>query len=137
MKLSHASVYALKAVVAMAARKGNGTATAYDLAAAEGISERFLPKLLKPLVRAGVLNSLKGPGGGYSLARPAAKITLLEVVEAVDGPIRGEAPGAPGRQAGDLDARLLEVCRQAADQARKQLGKVSVADLAAKTHGKR
>jgi Rrf2 family protein len=130
MKFTSACVYALRALVHLARHGGGGLVASHTIAAAEGLSESFLLKSLKPLVSAGVLRSVKGPSGGYRLARPARKITLLEVVEAVDGPIRGDvAPVAPGEGA-RLDARLQEVCEGVAEVVRRRLGKMSVADLA-------
>jgi Rrf2 family protein len=105
----------------------------HHIAQARGIPERFLLKVLKPLVSARVLRSVKGPNGGYRLARPASKVTLLEVVEAVEGPIRGQAPLAQQANPGAFDARLGEVCDQAATLLRKHLGKVKVSELAAMT----
>src|SRR5438309_6837730 len=93
MKLSRASSYALHAVAFMAGEKDSTRPVAsHHIAAARGIPDRFLLKVLKPLVSAGVLLSLKGPNGGYRLARPASEISMLDVLEAVDGPIRGQAP---------------------------------------------
>jgi Rrf2 family protein len=98
---------------------------------AQGISTKYLFKALKRLVSAGVLLSRKGPHGGYRLARPAAKVTLLEVVEAVDGPVPAEAPFAAEDEAGRaLDARLREVCGQVAGLTRRRLGKARLSDLA-------
>src|SRR6516165_5785541 len=92
MKLSFAATYALRAVVYMAAQKETRSVSSQEIAKKRELPERFLLKVLKPLVSAGILQSVRGPGGGYRLARPATKITLLEVIEAVDGPIRGVAP---------------------------------------------
>jgi Rrf2 family protein len=50
----------------------------------------YLLKILQQLVRANVLRSKRGPRGGFSLAKPTNKITMLEVIEAVDGPLTGE-----------------------------------------------
>src|SRR5438105_14927297 len=92
MRLTRASSYALHAVSYMAAQKQNRPIASHLIARARGIPERFLLKVLKPLVSARVLHSIKGPNGGYRLARSASDLTMLEVVEAVDGPIRGQAP---------------------------------------------
>jgi Rrf2 family protein len=136
VKLSRASSYALHAVEYMAAQtaeKREHPVASHHIAAARKIPDRFLLKVLKPLVSARILQSLKGPNGGYRLARPANKITLLEVVEAVDGQIRGYAPlaeeGRDQGSAGDLDSRLEAVCEKAAGELRKQLGKVRLSDL--------
>ena len=99
MKLTRASSYALHAVAYMAQQKAQDKPTAsHNIAAARNIPERFLLKVLKPLVSARVLLSIKGPNGGYRLAKPADKISMLEILEAVDGPIRGMAPFERGEQ---------------------------------------
>jgi Rrf2 family protein len=133
MKLSRACSYALHALVHMVQEGQDRPVASHHIAQARGIPERFLLKVLKPLVSARVLQSVKGPNGGYRLAKPAAKITVLEVVEAVEGPIRGQAPLAEGANSGTFDGRLGEVCEHLANLQRKQLGKVKLADLAGKT----
>src|SRR5262249_61412760 len=90
MKLTRASSYALHAVAFMAQQKNDKPVASHNVAKARGIPERFLLKVLKPLVSARVLLSIKGPNGGYRLAKPANEISLAEVLEAVDGPIRGQ-----------------------------------------------
>jgi Rrf2 family protein len=132
MKLTRASSYALHAVVYMAAQKEDKPIASHLIAQARGIPERFLLKVLKPLVSAQVLLSIKGPNGGYRLARPASDITMLEVLEAVDGPIRGQAPFSREDPHSPLNRKLDHICNLAADQARKQLGKVKVSELASK-----
>ena len=92
MRLSHASTYALQALAHLAAAGPDRRVASHDIARARGIPERFILKVLRPLVSARLVRSLKGPHGGFRLAKPAARITLLEVVEAVEGPLRGEAP---------------------------------------------
>src|SRR5262249_22270547 len=124
MKLTRASSYALHAVVHMAAQKKNDPVASHTIAKARDIPDRFLLKVLKPLVSAQVLISVKGPNGGYRLARPANEITMLEVLEAVDGPIRGNAPPGLNDKDSGLRRRLDEICSQSAEQLRKHLSKV-------------
>lgn len=131
MKLSHASSYALHAVVHMASENVDRPMASHAIARAHGIPERFLLKVLKPLVSAQVLRSVKGPNGGYRLAKPAAKITVLEVVEAVDGTIRGQVPFS-GEGNNGFERRLEDVCGDAAEQLRKHLAKIRIADLVTK-----
>jgi Rrf2 family protein len=131
MKFTRGISYALQALVQLAQEGGGRPIASHAAARAHGIPERFLLKVLKPLVDAGVLRSLKGPNGGYRLARPAKDITLLEVVEAVDGPVRGDAPpvGA-GKESAALAKRLQEACDGAAALVRGRLAKVTLAELA-------
>ena len=130
MKLSAVSRYALHSVAHLAARSGDGLVTADTIAAAHQIPWGMVHRVLNRLVAVGVVRSLKGPNGGYRLARAASKITLLEVIEAVDGPLHGEV-GAPEavdvRQ--DLDTRLATICDEAAALVRRQFGKVWLSDL--------
>jgi Rrf2 family protein len=131
MKLTRASVYALQAMEYLAATKADGPVTSQAIAADRKIPERFLLKVLRPLVSGRVLLSVKGPHGGYRLARTASRISLLEIIEAVEGPVRGVAPLAleGGRKGNTFDQHLEAVCEQAATLTRKRLGKVSIADL--------
>jgi Rrf2 family protein len=131
MKLTRASSYALHAVSFMAGQKKEVPVASHHIARARGIPERFLLKVLKPLVSAQILLSIKGPNGGYRLARPANEVTMLDVVEAVDGPIRGNFPmNHNGGNA--LNKRLDQLTAQLADQIRKQLARVKVSDLVVK-----
>jgi Rrf2 family protein len=131
MKLSNASGYAIRALAHLA-RHGDGRlVTTAAIAEAEGLPERFLADVLNPLARAGVLDSSRGPCGGFRLARPAKSVTLLEVVEAVEGPVRGLAPPEGGTPEGRrFDKRLQAACEKSAETVRGQLRRVSLADLA-------
>jgi Rrf2 family protein len=116
----------------MAAQKQNRPIPSHLIAKARGIPERFLLKVLKPLVAARVLVSVKGPNGGYRLARSPSSVTLLEVIEAADGPIRGHSPLSQQDLDNQLNQKLESVCEQAADRIRRQLEKLHLSDLAKK-----
>src|SRR5262245_14868070 len=126
MKLTRAASYALHAVAYMAGRKKGKEEqhpiASHNIAAERKIPERFLLKVLKPLVSAQILLSIKGPNGGYRLARAANDINVLEIIEAVDGPIRGNAPMGHDDPESYLNPRLDQICNQAAEVVRKQLG---------------
>ena len=130
MKLTRAASYAIHALVFMAHQKHNRPIASHHIAQARGIPERFLLKVLKPLVSARVLQSIKGPNGGYRLARGPNEISLLEVLEAVDGPIRGQGSFSREESNGTLNKRLDQICTQAAEQVRRQLQKVRISELA-------
>ncbi len=145
MKLTRASSYALHAVVHMAQQKVHNVPVAsHDIANERGIPMRFLLKVLKPLVTQRILLSVKGPHGGYRLARPPSEITMLDVIEAVDGTLRGYAPERPTDKDDEfspsqvkkfnqiwnsLHPNLEKVCAQTAEQTRKALEKVRISDL--------
>ncbi len=133
MRMTRAASYAVHALSFMAAQKQpNKPVASHHVARAQGIPERFLLKVLKPLVSARILYSIKGPNGGYRLARTPNDISLLEVLEAVDGPIRGQASYSYENSNGSLNKRLDTICNQAAEVVRKQLQKIKVSELAAK-----
>ncbi|GHF04083.1 Rrf2 family transcriptional regulator [Amycolatopsis deserti] len=75
----------LHCATTLAQLEPGGTASTAQLAEYFDLPAPYLAKQLKALVRAGVLTATTGPRGGFRLARPAAEITLLEIVEAVDG----------------------------------------------------
>jgi Rrf2 family protein len=130
MKLTRACAYALHALVHLATAGRGRPLTLRHIAGARGIPEKYLGSALKLLVDAGILRSTKRPGGGFRLARPAAAISLLEVVEAVDGPLRCIDPLSEGGQ-GPLGGRLQAVCDQVTELLRRRLGEVRLAELAA------
>jgi Rrf2 family cysteine metabolism transcriptional repressor len=86
------------AVVAMAelARSGDRPVPIKELSERREIPEQFLEQLFSTLRRAGLLTSHRGVKGGYTLARPAEEINVLEVVQALDGKIGQEADEAGG-----------------------------------------
>lgn len=82
--LSQTSEYALRATACLALLSPSAPMRARDLAEHSGIPGHYLAKILGRLVRAGVLESRKGRGGGFSLSRPPGKITFEQVLSAVD-----------------------------------------------------
>ncbi len=79
--------YAVRATVHLARRAGSGRSKAHEIAADMEIPESYLPAVMSTLVRAGLVTSTAGPDGGYELSRSPVEVSLLEVIEAIDGPI--------------------------------------------------
>lgn len=77
--------YALQAVLYLALKPAGERVSIKDLTRRLAIPYHFLAKILQDLTRKGILVSVKGPGGGFGLAAPAERITLFQIVEAVDG----------------------------------------------------
>jgi Rrf2 family protein len=131
MKLTQATVYAAHALTYLASHEGDRPLASHLIARASGIPELFLLKVLKSLVQAGLLHSMRGPNGGYRLARKPKDISLLEVMEALEGPWQGQAP-FESKGAGGLDGHLQAICDQAAEAVRRQYQKVRLTDLVGK-----
>ena len=86
--LSKKAKYGLHALSKLAQEHGKGPTLISDISASESIPHKFLELILLDLKRKGILQSKKGKGGGYSLGREPALITLGEIVRALDGPSR-------------------------------------------------
>ena len=87
MRLNQATDYAMRAVLYLSGLPYGQVVEARLIAEDEHIPIRFLLKILRLLTRGGIVDSHRGVNGGYSLARPPSEITMLHVVEAVEGPI--------------------------------------------------
>jgi FeS assembly SUF system regulator len=87
MRLSNLADYAVVTMSAAARHCGGGRISAAELADETGLPGPTVSKLVSKLTAAGLLRSVRGSGGGLQLARPAAAITLADIVEAVEGPI--------------------------------------------------
>lgn len=87
MRLSNLADYAVVTMAAAARHCGGARTSAAELAAETGLPAPTVQKLVSKLSAAGLLRSVRGAKGGLQLARPAAAITLADIVEAVEGPI--------------------------------------------------
>lgn len=88
LELTKRADYGIRSVVALAGIAGDARLSVRQLADAQAIPVRFLPQVMTDLGRAGIVEAVAGRNGGYRLARPAADVTLLDVVEAVEGDLR-------------------------------------------------
>ena len=85
MKLSMKSRYAFRALADLSIHSKSAHVPLNVLAQRNGISPQFLEQVFASLRRAGIVRSIKGPQGGYYLARPASEITVSDIVYAIDG----------------------------------------------------
>ncbi|HVC43254.1 MAG TPA: Rrf2 family transcriptional regulator [Candidatus Binataceae bacterium] len=86
MQIPRKIEYALRAMIHLADRP-DGVARGLEIAAQEQIPKYYLEKVIRDLMRRGLVRARRGPGGGYQLARPAELISFRDVIEAVEGPI--------------------------------------------------
>lgn len=112
------SPYALRALVELARTGDAGPVPLREIARRRDVPVQFLEGLFGTLRRAGMLESQRGVKGGYSFARPPAEVTVLEVVELLEGELGGEARGAGG------------VWADATEALRSVLASVTVAEVA-------
>jgi Rrf2 family iron-sulfur cluster assembly transcriptional regulator len=84
MRLSRKARFGITAMIRLGLREGRGTKTLSDLSMDQGISLSYLEQLFAQLRRNGLVVGVRGPGGGYRLARPADEIPLSDIITAVD-----------------------------------------------------
>jgi Rrf2 family protein len=115
LSITTKSPYAVNALVELHRHGDSGPVPIAELARRRAIPVQFLEQLFATLRRAGILRSQRGVKGGYSFGRPATEITVLEVVELLDGPLGAGSDG---------------VFAQAAQAARDVLAEATIADVA-------
>jgi Rrf2 family cysteine metabolism transcriptional repressor len=114
ISITSKSPYALQALAELGRAGGSAPVPIGELARRRDIPVQFLEQLFAVLRRAGVLRSQRGVKGGYSFAREPSEITVLELVELLDGPVGADAKG---------------IFADAAAAARDVLAKTTVADV--------
>lgn len=127
MRFSQKTEYGLRAVLYLASRFGQPGMPAREIAREEGIPERFLEQQITVLKKAGVVHSQRGPSGGCRLARHPADITVLEVVEALEGPLVESTVGQPYRA--PSRAVVMELWGELADHIAERLAQTTVVEL--------
>jgi Rrf2 family protein len=139
VKLPTSTEWVLHCATTLAQLEPGATASAVQLAEYYDLPAPYLAKQLQALVRAGVLAASTGPRGGFRLARPASGITLLQIVEAVDGAsapyecreIRQQGRGALPPEDCRRTCILAEKMAEAHDAWRRSLAAVTLADILA------
>jgi Rrf2 family protein len=119
LAITSKSPYAVRALAELARSGGSGPVPIGEIARRRDIPVQFLEGLFATLRRAGILQSQRGVKGGYSFARAPEELTVLEVVEALEGRLGADA----ARQGGEVFADAITALRA-------QLGAVTVAEVA-------
>ncbi|HEX7472207.1 MAG TPA: Rrf2 family transcriptional regulator, partial [Candidatus Limnocylindrales bacterium] len=111
LELTHRGDYAVRAMLALAqADPGRGRLSVRRIAADMSIPVAFLPQVMRDLVAAGLVDATTGRGGGYRLARPAVDISVLQIIESVEGDSRRTScvlRGGPCGKDGHCDAHAV------------------------------
>jgi Rrf2 family protein len=87
MQISRKADYALRAVIYLSLQDPEKSCSAGEIAACQSVPQKFLEKIIRDLIRGGLVKSKRGWNGGYALARPSGAISFRDVIEAVEGPI--------------------------------------------------
>ena len=128
MKISHTVSYGLQAAVHLARSPTRDPVPCSRIATEGQMPERFLLQILRNLVTHGILQSTRGVDGGYVLERPPAEISLLEIIEAIDGPIAPTIPASKGLPKESHD-QLCQALQQVTAATRRQLGAIKLSQL--------
>ena len=129
MNISRSVGYGMLAVGYIAQNDKDGLVMASTVSKAYDIPLEYLLKIMQQLVRINILRSKRGPGGGFCLARPMKEISMLEVIEAISGPIAGTLELALQAKNAPFSVNMEKVCTQATDKATQILNKTSIADM--------
>jgi Rrf2 family iron-sulfur cluster assembly transcriptional regulator len=129
MKISRSTGYALLAVGYLAQHQDRRIILSQDISKEYNIPLEYLLKILQQLVRANVLRSKRGPRGGFSLAKPVKKISLLQIIEAVDGPMVSHLDLAEHARREKFSVRTEQIYEKAIAQAKSVFEKTKLSDL--------
>ena len=128
MKLSRTVAYAVQATLQLAKNQSASPVPCSTLATEGKMPERFLLQILRNLVTHGILRSTRGVEGGYSLIKSPENISLLEVIEAIEGPYDTEN-GLNEKQEENSQDKLKDALFQVTSTTRKQLEAIKLAQL--------
>lgn len=129
MKLSQSVRYAILALSQLEDPEGTRPVSCRQLAKLGNMPERFLLQVLRQLVNHEVLQSTRGVEGGYRLARPGAEITLLDIVEAADGPLDAQLNGDFQELSSPSKSLLETTCKRVVQVQRDVLASVRLSQL--------
>jgi Rrf2 family transcriptional regulator, cysteine metabolism repressor len=130
MRLSTRGRYGARFMLDLAMHEGDEPVLLRELAERQGLSVKYLEQLVGPLRRAGLVRSKRGVSGGFNLARPPEEIRLLEIVEAVEGPLSlVECVAHPEGCPRSSRCATMDVWSEVAGAIREVLAGTSLADL--------
>ncbi|MBN1123886.1 MAG: Rrf2 family transcriptional regulator [Sedimentisphaerales bacterium] len=126
MKISRSAGYGLMAIGHIAQSQTDGLVLASRISKDYQIPLEYLLKILQSLVRANILRSKRGPHGGFCLARPAEEITILEILEAVDGTFQTQLQLAEMTNNAPFSLKMEQACEKAIQEMRQVYDKAKL-----------
>ena len=134
MKLTTKGRYAVTAMLDLALRYDKGAVTLADIAKRQGISLSYLEQLFAKLRRSGLVDSVRGPGGGYTLAMEPAKISVAEIIMAINENIDATRCGGEKNCHGDDTCLTHQLWEDLSTRIHEFLSGITLGDLVTKPH---
>lgn len=134
MKLTTKGRYAVTAMLDLALRYDKGAVTLAEIARRQGISLSYLEQLFAKLRRSGLVDSVRGPGGGYNLAMPPSKISVADIIVAINENIDATRCGGEKNCHGDDSCLTHQLWEDLSKQIHSFLNGITLADLVARPH---
>lgn len=134
MKLTTKGRYAVTAMLDLALHYDKGAVTLADIARRQGISLSYLEQLFAKLRRSGLVDSIRGPGGGYNLATEPSKITVAEIVVAINENIDATRCGGEKNCDGDQPCMTHQLWEELSSRIYEFLNSITLADLVSRPH---
>lgn len=129
MKLSTRGKYGLYAMHYLAGHKDDGPQSLQSIAST-GVPKQYLEQLLGNLRRAGLVTSVRGAQGGYQIARPPGQITMLDVIDALEGPVElSECTTDEGCCTRSCQCPVRHVWQRLTDSINRELAGVTLGDM--------
>ena len=134
MKLTTKGRYAVTAMLDLALRYDKGAVTLADIAKRQGISLSYLEQLFAKLRRSGLVDSVRGPGGGYNLAMEPNKISVAEIIVAINENIDATRCGGEKNCHGDETCLTHQLWEDLSNRIHEFLNGITLGDLVNKPH---
>ena len=131
MRLSAAAELAIRGIMVLTQHHGEGPTTLDTICSEANLPKQYLTKIFGSLAKMNLITPIRGKHGGYMLARAPEAITLLEIVEAVEGPVVLNYCQHDPSQCDRVDCRIRPVWTELQDIIRTKLGAITMADAVA------
>ena len=130
MRLSKGTTYAVNGLMALAGMKATGPVQLKEIASSRGLPANYLAKIFGQLARAKILRSYRGARRGFMFARPPQQITLLDIYEAVEGPMEASDSLLESKKGGKpTDTKFFKRWDRALKAISKELEGITLKDL--------
>ncbi|MBI4322511.1 MAG: Rrf2 family transcriptional regulator [Chloroflexi bacterium] len=132
MQISRRGDYSIRAMIDIASQPAGATALTREIAVRQEIPQAFLVKIISRLTQAGLIRAYRGAAGGVTLAHPPAQINVLQIIEAVEGPVYlNRCLIGPGECSRDVSCSMHIIWKQAQKQLVELFQGTRLSDLAA------